>query len=55
MARDSSIPPLVGAKDSMGDCKTHAGYVINGLKGEIVPYVLNMEPDLPFELRAIDI
>jgi mono/diheme cytochrome c family protein len=30
-----SFPPLAGSKDWMKDCKTHAGYVVNGLKGEI--------------------
>lgn len=30
-----AFPPLKGAKDWMKDCGTHAGYVINGLKGEI--------------------
>jgi mono/diheme cytochrome c family protein len=31
-----AFPPLVGQKDHMGDCKTHAGIVINGLQGELV-------------------
>ncbi len=30
-----SFPPLKGQGDFMGDCKKHAGYVINGLQGEI--------------------
>ncbi|MFT4622795.1 MAG: mono/diheme cytochrome c family protein [Myxococcota bacterium] len=30
-----AFPPLVGQKDHMGDCVTHAGLVINGLQGEI--------------------
>lgn len=30
-----SFPPLKGQGEFMGDCKTHAGYVINGLQGEI--------------------
>lgn len=30
-----SFPPLAGSKDNMGDCKTHAGYVVHGLKGEL--------------------
>jgi len=30
-----AFPPLVGQKDHMGDCKKHAGIVINGMKGEI--------------------
>jgi len=30
-----AFPPLVGQKDHMGDCKTHAGIVINGMTGEI--------------------
>lgn len=29
------FPPLKGAGDAMGDCATHAGYIINGLSGEI--------------------
>lgn len=32
----NAFPPLKGAKDFMGDCKTHAGHVINGVTGEIV-------------------
>ncbi len=28
-----AFPPLVGQKDLMGDCKTHAGYVVHGLTG----------------------
>lgn len=28
-------PPLVGQKEWMGDCKKHAGLVLNGLSGEI--------------------
>ena len=31
-----AFPPLVGQKDHMGDCKKHAGIVINGMQGEIV-------------------
>jgi len=31
-----AFPPLVGQKDLMSDCKTHAGYVLNGKQGEIV-------------------
>lgn len=31
----SVFPPLKGAKEFMGDCKTHAGYVIKGLNGPI--------------------
>ncbi|MBX2797347.1 MAG: cytochrome c [Myxococcales bacterium] len=31
-----AFPPLVGQKDLMGDCKNHAGIIINGMKGEIV-------------------
>ena len=31
-----SFPPLKGAKTFLGDCKTHAGHIINGVKGEIV-------------------
>ncbi len=31
-----TYPPLVGAQEWMGDCAKHAGYVINGLQGEIV-------------------
>jgi mono/diheme cytochrome c family protein len=31
-----AFPPLVGQKDHMGDCKKHAGIVINGLQGEMV-------------------
>ena len=30
-----AFPPLVGQKEWMGDCKNHAGLIINGLKGEI--------------------
>ena len=30
-----AFPPLVGQKDHMGDCKKHAGIVINGLQGEL--------------------
>lgn len=30
-----SFPPLAGQTDFMGDCAKHAGFVINGLKGEI--------------------
>jgi len=30
-----AFPPLVGQKDHMGDCKTHAGIVIKGMTGEI--------------------
>ncbi|MGC6491716.1 MAG: c-type cytochrome [Myxococcota bacterium] len=30
-----TYPPLAGALEFMGDCGTHAGYVINGLNGEI--------------------
>jgi nitrite reductase (NO-forming) len=30
-----SFPPLKGAKEWMADCSKHAGYVINGLQGEI--------------------
>ncbi|HHO53468.1 MAG TPA: cytochrome c [Deltaproteobacteria bacterium] len=30
-----AFPPLVGQKDFMGDCKNHAGLIINGLNGEI--------------------
>lgn len=29
------FPPLVGQKDHMGDCATHAGIVLWGLKGKI--------------------
>ena len=31
----SVFPPLKGAKEIMGDCKTHAGHVINGVTGPI--------------------
>lgn len=31
-----AFPPLVGQKDHMGDCKKHAGIVINGMQGELV-------------------
>lgn len=30
-----AFPPLVGAKDWMGDCKHHAGIVVHGLQGKI--------------------
>lgn len=30
-----AFPPLAGSKKEMGDCKTHAGYVVHGLSGEI--------------------
>lgn len=30
-----AFPPLVGQKEWMGDCKQHAGLIINGLRGEI--------------------
>lgn len=30
-----SFPPLKGQEEWMGDCGKHAGYVINGLQGEI--------------------
>jgi mono/diheme cytochrome c family protein len=30
-----AFPPLAGSKDFMGDCKKHAGLVVNGLQGEI--------------------
>lgn len=30
-----SFPPLAGSLEVMGDCKTHAGFVINGQSGEI--------------------
>ena len=32
----NDFPPLKGAESFMGDCKTHAGHIINGVKGEIV-------------------
>jgi len=31
-----AFPPLVGQKDHMKDCTTHAGYVLNGLQGQLV-------------------
>jgi mono/diheme cytochrome c family protein len=31
-----AFPPLVGQKDHMKDCVTHAGYVLRGLTGEMV-------------------
>lgn len=31
-----AFPPLVGQKEHMGDCVSHAGLVINGLTGEMV-------------------
>lgn len=30
-----AFPPLVGSGEFMGDCKKHAGIVLNGLSGEI--------------------
>ena len=30
-----AFPPLAGAGEIMGDCQTHAGYVVHGLQGEI--------------------
>jgi mono/diheme cytochrome c family protein len=30
-----AFPPLVGQKDHMGDCASHAAMIINGLTGEI--------------------
>ncbi len=32
----NAFPPLVGQRDHMGDCETHAGIVLNGMSGELV-------------------
>ncbi len=58
--QEGIFPPLAGSKEEMGDCKTHAGQVINGQTGEIVVQGVTYNGAMPpipslsdFEIAAV--
>jgi len=49
-----AFPPLAGSMEFMGDCATHAGYVINGLNGEIVVQGVTYNAVMPAQANLTD-
>lgn len=50
-----SFPPLKGALEFMKDCKTHAGWVINGLEGEIEVLGVTYNGNMPAQGNLSDL
>jgi len=50
-----AFPPLKGSKDSMGDCKTHAGHIIKGLNGPITVQGVEYNSAMPPQPQMTDL
>lgn len=50
-----AFPPLAGSSEFYGDCKKHAGMVINGLNGEIEVQGVTYNAVMPAQANLTDI
>jgi mono/diheme cytochrome c family protein len=55
MGVQGAFPPLVGQGEIMGDCATHAGFIINGLTGELVIDGLTYNGVMPPQANLSDL
>lgn len=49
-----AFPPLAGSGEAMGDCAKHAGFVINGVQGELVVQGVTYNGVMPAQANLSD-